>query len=103
MSAPIAEIKTEFFALEGGLDLVSPAITIESGKCIDAQNYEIDENGGGYRRIDGFEAFDGQPSPTAAAYYILVASITGTIKVSDTVTGATSGATMKVLGVFGSN
>jgi hypothetical protein len=92
-------VRQDFYPLGGGLDLVTPAISINPGKVIDAQNYEP-AIGGGYRRIDGYERFDGRASPTAADYWIINATITGTLVVGNTVTGATSAATGVVLGIF---
>jgi hypothetical protein len=93
--------KSEFYAMKGGLDLRTPSIAMSPGTCFDCQNYEP-EISGGYRRIDGYERYDGRPSPSAASYWIMVANITGSIAVGNTVTGATSAATGKVLGIFGS-
>jgi hypothetical protein len=96
------ENETEYFPLQGGLDLLTPSIRIAPGKCVDAMNYEP-EISGGYRRIDGYERFDGRTSPTSAQYWVLPMNITGTIAVNNTLTGATSGATLKVLSIVGSN
>jgi len=92
-------VRQDFYALGGGLDLVSPAIALNPGKLIDAQNYEP-AIGGGYRRIDGYERFDGRASPTSASYWFLPCVLTGSVAVGASVTGATSGATGKVLSVF---
>jgi hypothetical protein len=89
------------YALAGGLDLMTPPIAVQPGRVSDAQNYEP-EISGGYRRIDGYERYDGRPSPTSAPYWIVnytagaVAATAGM-----TLIGATSGATARVLGVFG--
>lgn len=61
--------KTAFFPLQGGLNLVTPAIRTPSGNIIAGVNYEPVERG--YRRNDGFERFDGRPKPSAATYWIL--------------------------------
>lgn len=97
----IAKVDQEFFPLEGGLDLITPAITLKAGRCIDAQNYE--PVNGVYRRIYGYECYDGHASPTAASYWILSVNQTGTITVGTTLTGALSASTGKVLAQFGSN
>jgi len=97
----IPPIRSEYFPLKGGLDLVAPSISIDPGKCFDAQNYEP-ETSGGYRRIDGNERYDGRTSPSAASYWVMDCSITGTISDGETITGVTSGATGKVLSVAGS-
>lgn len=91
-------IKSEFFAMKGGLNLVSPSLELPPGTCFDCQNYEP-EISGGYRRIDGYERFDGRPSPSLASYWYLPCTITGAIAVGNTLTGATSAATGKVLAV----
>lgn len=89
----------DYYPLGGGLDLVTPAISINPGRVIDAQNYEP-AIGGGYRRIDGYERYDGHASPTDASYWIVPATLTATVAVGALVTGATSAATGYVLEVF---
>lgn len=56
---------TEFFAFEGGLNIVSPALRLPAGAVIASQNYEPAIEGG-YSRCKGYERFDGRPSPSAA-------------------------------------
>jgi hypothetical protein len=92
--------KTYSFALDGGLDLTTPAATIKPGMAISAKNYEPDDEGG-YRRISGYERFDGLPSPSEASYWIVNFDTgTGTaIVATDIVTGGTSGVTSEVLSV----
>jgi hypothetical protein len=85
--------------LQGGLDLQTPAISIAEGRCIDAQNYEPNIDGG-YRRIDGHERTDGRALSSAQTYWIVAATITGTVTNGATLTGNSSGATGIVLGVF---
>ncbi|MBU2708876.1 hypothetical protein KCM76_22975 [Zooshikella marina] len=58
----MAATQTKYIPFDGGLDLVSPAMTISGGKLIDCLNYEPGMNGG-YRRINGYQRFDGQRSP----------------------------------------
>ena len=95
------KVSQEYFPLGGGLDLLTPAIALKSGMVIDANNYEP-EISGGYRRRAGFERHDGHANPTSANYYLITATITGTIAVGNTITGNTSAATAKVLAVVGS-
>jgi hypothetical protein len=94
------QTEAPYYAFKGGLDLVSPRITLKPGFVFDAQNYEP-YTVGGYRRINGFERFDGRTSPTSAAYWTLEAVITGTVTTGATLTGATSGATGVVLTTSG--
>ncbi len=94
--------RLDYYPLKGGLDLVTPAISISPGKCFDAQNYIL-EITGGYKRTPGFERFDGRPAPSEASYWVLPYELTGSIVVGNTVTGVTSGATGKVLAVADSD
>lgn len=90
----IAEVKTqvEYVAFGGGLDLVSTALKINPGAALSAYNYEPGVIGG-YTRIDGYEHFSGQPSPSDATYSYCEISLVGSIAVGDAITGAISGAT----------
>jgi hypothetical protein len=97
----IPPTKVQSYPLRGGLDLVTPRLSLKPGFLIDAKNYEP-LTVGGYRRINGYERFDGHTSPTTATYYTITANVTGAVAVSNTLTGATSGATGKVLAVSGS-
>lgn len=80
----LPDVKSDHFSFGGGLDLLTPAINLSPGKVFDSQNYEP-QISGGYRRIDGFERFDGRASPSAANYYTLTYTLTGTISVGDTI------------------
>jgi hypothetical protein len=92
------EIKQDYYPLGGGLDLVSPAINIDPGKVIDSQNYEPAIEAG-YRRIDGYERYDGRASPSSANYWILPVPIGASIAAGTSILGATSAATAVVLAV----
>lgn len=51
--------------LDGGLDLVTPPLFVEPGRLVDCLNYEcVDQSG--YKKIDGFERYDGGTSPSIA-------------------------------------
>lgn len=95
---PNVKTQTQYSRFAGGLDLVSPPLTIDAGKCISINNYECNALGG-YRRIDGYERFDGRPSPSAQSYYYCPCTFVGAVTVGQTITGATSAATGKVLQV----
>lgn len=95
---PNVKTLTQYSRFAGGLDLVSPPLTIDAGKCISINNYECNSLGG-YRRIDGYERFDGRPSPSAQSYYYCPCTFVGAVTVGQTITGATSAATGKVLQV----
>jgi hypothetical protein len=84
------------------LDQVTPTLTLPPGFARRAANFECNVSGG-YTRLAGYERFDGRPSPSAALYNILTCTVTGTIAVGNTVTGATSAATGKVIARSGSD
>lgn len=56
--------KPAYVAFQGGLDQESPAIAIPPGRVLAVKNYEVAPSG--YRRLQGYERFDGRPSPAAA-------------------------------------
>lgn len=83
---------SQYFALQGGLDLVTPAIQTPAGRVIAGVNYEGHPRG--YHRIDGFERLDGRPKPSEASYWVLRFENGSTkIEEDDIVTGGTSTAT----------
>jgi len=98
LNAGAAPVKVDYFALQGGLDLVTPPLSIAPGFVREAQNYEVGVNGG-YVRILGYERFDGRASPSDATYSMLPSTITGSVSVGNTVTGVTSSATGVVVAV----
>lgn len=81
---------------DGGLDQETTGWDVPPGRLRDALNYERAIEGG-YRDITGYERFDGNASPSSASFTLLDVTITGSIEVGDTVTGATSGATGVVI------
>ena len=89
---------TTFFPLSGGLDLVSPAMATPPGRARAALNHEPDPRG--YRRIDGYERYDGRPKPSAAEYvYVTFTAGAHAPDVGQEVIGVTSGARGIVLSV----
>jgi hypothetical protein len=95
---PLRKVIPEMFALQGGLDLVTPPVSLPPGKVISAINFEPDLNGG-YRRMAGIERYDGRTRPSDAAYYIVDGTITGPLLIGQQITGATSGATAYVAAI----
>jgi hypothetical protein len=91
-------VQTTYFPLQGGLNLVSPPLSIPDGMCRDSLNFEVDVDGG-YRRVGGYERFDGQPQPSDATYYIFSCTFSGSVSAGNTITGLTSGATGVVIAV----
>ncbi len=58
-------ISTSFFPFKGGENLIDPVLDMSPGELTNSLNYECDASGGGYRRIDGFERFDGRTAPSS--------------------------------------
>lgn len=73
--------------------LETPPLAIPDGALIEAINFEAIAQGG-YRRVDGYERFDGQPLASLASYWLLNFT-SGSIQMPEgcKVFGLTSGAT----------
>lgn len=84
----------------GGLDLVSPVLNIPVGYLLDGINYEPDVNGG-YRRIPGYERYDGQPSPSHRQNTVIQVDQSDLFQLGDTLTGQESQSTGTVVMVDG--
>jgi hypothetical protein len=83
--------------LAGGLDLLTPTLSLPPGICRAAQNFEISITGG-YSRIGGYERYDGHVSPSSATYTAMTLGSLGSITAGTAITGATSGATATCCG-----
>ncbi|MDH3386883.1 MAG: hypothetical protein OEN02_03175 [Gammaproteobacteria bacterium] len=93
--------KTFNFPLGGGLDLKTPPASIKPGRVLSSLNYEPDDEAG-YKRVLGYERFNGLPSPSEASYwFIYYDQGTGTEPVAgNIVTGLTSTDTAEVMFVI---
>jgi hypothetical protein len=90
------------FIVGGALNTVDPAIMLPPGALTFAKNVEPVPAKGGYRRIDGYERYDGRAGkPSEATYFRLSFEGGGVrpITVGDIVQGSDSGATAVVLAV----
>lgn len=98
---PNVKVLPDGVRIAGGMDAVVSPIFAKPGTARLVYNYEWAVDGG-VDRLGGIEPFDGHPRPSDAAYvyYQCTAAIAG-IAVGNTVTGATSAATGKVLYVSG--
>ena len=65
---PPEKRRSTYFPFEGGLNMVDPSLALKPGELVAADNFEIDIRGR-YRRIDGYERFDGQTLPSEITYY----------------------------------
>lgn len=86
------QTRTKYFPLGGGLDVVTSAISVKPGKALNMLNYEPWYIGG-YRRIPGFERFDGRPKPSEQSFTGFAVNSAADITAGATVVGDTSGAT----------
>ena len=86
-----------YFPFEGGEILTDPALSQSPGSLLYGKNYEVYPEGG-YRRIDGFERYDGRTKPSESLYWILEfnAGTTATVD-TNVITGATSSATGELI------
>jgi hypothetical protein len=84
--------KTQYYPFKGGINTEDPALSLPAGELIDGYNYEPVTQGG-YRRINGFERYDGHPLASLATYYTLPFD-TGVSEptIGDTIEGDTSSA-----------
>lgn len=96
------KVNYDLIKLMGGLDQVTPTLSLPPGFVRRAANFECSITGG-YTRIAGYERFDGRPNPSDAIYNILTCTLTSPVVVGDTVNGATSAATGKVIAISGLN
>lgn len=91
-------MKVEYTSMSGGLDLVSGSVGVQPGRVAEALNFEQVFGKVGYRRVDGYERFDGRPQPHLALYYVQEFDQgSAEIMVGDALVGATAQA--EVLGV----
>jgi len=58
------------FPFDGGLNLTDPPNQLAPGQLLGCKNYEPSVRGG-YSRVQGYERFDGQTSPTDARFIVV--------------------------------
>lgn len=95
----LPKIRLDYIPFHGGYDTEVRPWNAAPGSLREAQNYELGINNQGYIDIQGYERFDGRPSPSDSDYFILDVVITGSFSVGDTITQLVSGATANVLAV----
>lgn len=64
------DIKTKGFQLKGGLNEITPPLSLRPGELYACSNYECAETNG-YRRIGGYERLDGQHPPSESNYWLV--------------------------------
>ena len=100
-SLNLPQVRYDLIRLQGGMDQVTPTLSLKPGVARDSVNFEAAITGG-YSRIVGYERFDGRPNPSDASYAALTIAMTAPIAVGQTITGATSSASGVVILVNGS-
>jgi hypothetical protein len=96
MTEQLPQVSIDPIILKGGLDQITPSLLLPNGYARQSLNFECSVTGG-YKRIAGYERFDGSPSPADSAdsglhRYLTVASYTNVPVVGNTLT-ASGGAT----------
>jgi hypothetical protein len=83
-------------AVNGGMDLVTPAVALPPGRVIAALNYEPTSSG--YRRFRGYERYDGQYAPSEVTSYFVLhfTDLVAAPAIGSFLRGATSGARLYV-------
>ena len=100
MATGMPPVKYQLITLQGGLDLVTPTLSLPPGVAKEATNFEVSITGG-YSRIPGYERFDGRPNPSDATFSSMtVASVSG-LTVGGTITNATSSVSGVVIVIDG--
>jgi hypothetical protein len=93
MQVVMPDRKPRFVPFMGGLDTTKQRLSVEPGHVQASMNYEPDIQGG-YRRVGGFERFDGKARPSDAQYtYLGGGPFDAAAAIGVTVNGQTSGAT----------
>lgn len=95
-------VKYDTFTLRGGLDLITPTLSLAPGVARDAQNFEVSTTGG-YSRIAGYERFDGRTSPNAASFASLALSSVVGLATGDTLRNLAGTVTGVVIAIDGLN
>jgi hypothetical protein len=101
MPLKVPPVQYDLVQLGGGLDQVTPTLSLKPGVLREAQNWECSITGG-YTRVAGYERFDGRVSPSIATYSQITVNITASIVAGNIITGVSSGATAVVIAVNGS-
>ena len=99
MPIRMPKVLYDVVTLKGGLDQVTPTLSLKPGVARDAVNFECAPTGG-YTRIAGYERFDGLAKPSDATYVtVQVAAFTNVPSVGQTLTGQTTGTTGVIVAV----
>ena len=90
------QVLYDAISLKGGLDQISPTLSLKPGVVRRAANFEASVTGG-YTRVGGYERYDGQAAPSAATYVILGVTLSAAVSLGLVINGQTSGATATII------
>jgi hypothetical protein len=93
-------VRYDLIKLQGGLDQVTPMLSLPPGICRQASNFEHSINGG-YTRIAGYDRYDGRANPSDATYILLALSTVAAVAVGNTIHGVSSTASGKIIAIDG--
>lgn len=84
----------------GGLDLVTPTLSLKNGVLKKALNFECNTSGG-YTKIDGYIRYDGQTSPLTARYATVFFSVFNTVPaIGSTIVNQSATASGLVIAIY---
>jgi len=101
-SSGMPPVKYQLITLQGGLDEVTPTLSLPPGSVRACTNFEVSITGG-YSRIAGYERFDGRASPSDAVYSGMNLSNASLLSFGSVITTSTGSATATVVGVNGND
>lgn len=99
---PLPDVQYDTFALRGGLDLVTPILSLKPGSPRDSINVEVHVTGA-HTRVAGYVRFDGTANPNLAAWTPIpfVTSPTTVPPAGATISNGTSTATASIISFSG--
>lgn len=95
-----APVQYDTFPLVGGLDQVTPTLSLPAGVARDSVNFEVSITGG-YSRVAGYERFDGRAAPSAATFSVVTLSSVSMPVAGDTISNLAGTVTGVVVAVSG--
>jgi hypothetical protein len=102
MASSMPPVKYNLIQLQGGLDLVTPTLSLAPGVARESVNFEVAITGG-YSRIPGYERFDGRPNPSDAVYATATVVNTAVLAVGNTIANFAGTITGVIIAITGSD
>jgi len=102
MATGMPPVKYSLIQLQGGLDLVTPTLSLPPGIARSAINFEVAITGG-YTRIAGYERFDGRPNPSDAVYNAVTVADASGLAVGNTFTNLAATSSGYIVAINGTS